>query len=73
MECCILEAKLLDMVEYRTFTKRGQYTWDGVSLINKQREYKYKGILFEDLFEQYLNLDNGNKYWETLWRKINHY
>lgn len=73
MECCILEAKLLSMVKYRTFSRRGEYTWDGVSLINKQRERKYKGVLFEDLFEQYLNLDNGNKCWKALWREINHY
>ncbi len=26
MECCILEAKLLSMVKYRTFSRRGEYT-----------------------------------------------
>jgi hypothetical protein len=69
---CILEAKLLRMVTNRTFSKRGCYEWDGISLINKQREYKYQGVEFNTLFEEYLNLD-GNNYWEALRRQINRY
>ena len=69
-EAGIIEAYLLKN-NNRTLSKRNQYTWDGVSLINKQREYTYKGERYEELFEKYLNLDNGNNYWEALRRKIN--
>lgn len=73
MEACIMEAKLLSLVEDRTFTRRGQYVWDGVSLMNKQREYKYKGISYRYLFEEYLNLNDGSNYWKDLKFQINKY
>lgn len=68
-ECCILEAYLLKIAQ-RNLTEKGQYMWDGKSLINKQREYTYRGRSYEELFKEYLNLD-GNNCWETLRRKIN--
>lgn len=71
MEGCILEAWMLSTVTTRTFTSKGQTVWDGSSLINKQREYTYKGRRFEELFEEYLNLDNGNNDWEAFRRQIN--
>lgn len=71
-EGCIIEAYLLRTTT-RTFSTRGQYIWDGVSLINKQREFTYKGVSYEVLFEEYLNLDNGNNYWETFRRQIDCY
>ena len=73
MEACIIESKLLSLVENRSFMKRGQYEWDGVSLLNKQRERKYRGVPYEYLFEEYLNLDNWNNYWEAFRREINGY
>lgn len=73
MEGCILEAWLLSIITNRAFTQRGQTVWDGKSLINKQREYTYKGVKFEQLFKEYLNLDNGNNDWETFRRQINYY
>lgn len=69
LEACIIEAKLLSMVQNRTFTRRGIYIWDGESLLNKQREYHYRGVSYEYLFKEYLN--NGNYYWKALWREIN--
>lgn len=70
-EACVLEAYLLNIVE-RPFTKRGSYTWDGVSLINKQHECFYKGVSYDILAEQFLNLD-GNYCWEIIRREINGY
>ena len=73
LEACIMEAKLLSLVENRTFTRRGQYVWDGVSLMNKQREYYYKGVSYRSLFKEYLNLNDGSNYWRNLRSKINNY
>lgn len=66
-EAHIIESYLIQLCE-RSLSKIGQYVWDGVSLINKKREKKY-----ERMFKEYLNLDNGNNYWETLRREINGY
>lgn len=66
-EAHIIEAYLIQLCE-RSLSKIGQYVWDKVSLINKKRERKY-----ERMFKEYLNLDNGNNYWETLRREINGY
>jgi hypothetical protein len=56
----------------RKLAKTGVSTWDGESLINKRREVNYnKEISFEQLFHKYLNLDNGNNYWEAFRRQIN--
>lgn len=71
-EARILEAKLIGLNE-RKFSKTGTYKWDGESLINKRRELTYKGVSYEVLFEEYLNLDNGNNYWETFRREVNGY
>jgi hypothetical protein len=30
-------------------------------------------VSYEVLFEEYLNLDNGNNYWETFRREVNGY
>lgn len=69
LQASILEAKLLRLASKRSFSERGSYVWDGVSLINKQMELTYNGMLFEDLFDKYLNLNDRN--WKQLKRKIN--
>jgi hypothetical protein len=61
------------MAKNRRLSKRGSYKWDGVSLINKQQERTYEGVKYEILFDEYLNLDDGNNYWETFRREINYY
>jgi hypothetical protein len=48
-------------------SRKGQRVWDGVSLINKRREWSH-----EKLIEKNLKLD-GNNDWETLRREINGY
>lgn len=69
-QACTLEAKLIRMAKKtRRLSVRGSYEWDGVSLINKVTPATYRGILFEDMFEQYLNLNDRN--WEQLEREIN--
>ncbi len=69
-QACVLEAKLIRMAKKtRRLSVRGSYEWDGVSLINKVTPITYRGILFEDMFEQYLNLNDRN--WEQLEREIN--
>ena len=30
--------------------------------MNKHRERKYKGIVFENIYQEYLNLEDGNNY-----------
>lgn len=73
-EARMLEAMLIKIAcEERNLSRRGTYLWDGKSLINKRRELTYKGVSYEVLFEEYLNLDNGNNYWETFRREVNGY
>lgn len=70
-ESRILEAYLIKTASFkRKLSKKGVYKWDGESLINKRIERTYKGIKFEQLYEEYLNLDNGNYYWETFRRQV---
>ena len=66
-EAHIIEAYLITCSE-RPLSNIKSYVWDGVSLINKKREKRY-----ERMFEEYLNLDNWNNYWETIRREINGY
>lgn len=66
LEAHIVEAHIITLSN-RNRSHRGQYVWDGESLINKKREKKY-----ERMIEEYLNLD-GNNYWETIRREINGY
>jgi len=70
-EARIIESFLINLSK-RKLAKTGVSTWDGESLINKRREVNYnKEISFEQLFHKYLNLDNGNNYWEAFRRQIN--
>ena len=71
-EARLLEAYLISLYDGE-LTAPGSKTWDGVSLINKHREYGYKGHTFEQEFSKYLNLEDGNNYWETFRRKVNNY
>lgn len=71
-QACTLEAKLIRIAKkYRRLSVRGSYEWDGVSLINKITPRTYKGISFEDLFEQHLNLNDRN--WTELERELSNY
>ena len=71
-EACTLEAKLIRMAKkHRTLTAIGSYDWDGISLINKVTPRTYRGVEFEELFEQHLNLNDRN--WTDLERKLNYY
>ncbi len=73
-ESRILEAYLIKEASLeRNLSKIGAYKWDGKSLINKRRERTYKGVCFEQLYEEYLNLDNGNNYFKTFRRQVNGY
>ena len=69
-EARLWESKLIDLYE-GDLSKPGAYVWDGKSLMNKKRERSYKGIVFETVYDDYLNLEDGNNYWETFRRKIN--
>lgn len=71
-EARLLEAYLISLYDGE-LTKPGSKTWDGESLINKHREYRYKGHVFEEEYSKYLNLKDGNNYWETFRRKVNNY
>ena len=51
----------------RALSKKGQFVWDGVSLMNKHREWKA-----EKMIDKYLNLD-GNNYWEVISRTPDYY
>lgn len=73
-ESRILEAYLIEEASYeRNLSKIGTYEWDGKSLINKRIERKYKRVPFKQLYDKYLNLDNGDYYFETFRRQVNGY
>ena len=69
-EARLLESYLISLYTGKLSTK-GSYEWDGKSLMNKHRERKYKGVVFENVYQEYLNLEDGNNYWETFRRKVN--
>lgn len=71
-EARLLEAYLISLYDGE-LSKPGNYVWDGKSLINKHREYTYKGVKFEAVYDYYLNLKDGNNYFETFRRKVNNY
>ena len=69
------EAQLIESYLQKLYkgelTKIGAEKWDGKSLINKRIERSYKGVIFENEYNNYLNLEDGNYYWETFGRQIN--
>ena len=71
-EARLLESYLISLYDGK-LSNPGSKEWDGESLINKHREYQYKGHIFKEEYSQYLNLEDGNNYWETFRRKVNNY
>ena len=69
-EARLLEAYFISLYDGE-LSQKGTYVWDGKSLMNKHRERSYKGVVFENVYDYYLNLEDGNNFWETFRRKIN--
>ena len=72
VEARLIESYLISLYD-GDLSSIGSFVWDGKSLINKHREYRYRGLEFEKMYNKYLNLEDGNNFWETFRRQINGY